>query len=165
MERNDPQKPCCEARSPEQRILRDLGYFGFFLHLHHGGRSGKQHILVRLLAAGGTMAQRELQESSPITSASLSELLAKLEGEGLVTRLRSQTDRRQLTIALTEPGRAKAREVVEARRAFEQCAVSCLTPEEVDDLADKLDRLADHWRALEKEKAPKKKGEAACGKN
>lgn len=147
----------------EQRILHDLGYFGYFLHLHHGGRSGKQHVLARLLEAGGTMAQRALQESSPIASASLSELLAKLEGEGLVTRLRSQTDRRQQTIALTEAGRARAREVVEERRAFERRALACLTEDEVDDLADKLDRLAAHWRELGAEHATKK-GEAACNK-
>ncbi|WP_455137840.1 MarR family winged helix-turn-helix transcriptional regulator [Thermophilibacter sp.] len=149
--------------SVEQRILHDLGYFGFFLHLHRGGRSGKQPVLVRLLAAGGTMPQRELQESLPITSASLSELLAKLEAEGLVTRLRSRTDRRQQTIALTEAGRARAREAVEGRRAFERRALACLTEEEVADLADKLDRLAAHWRALEAEHTTKK-GEAACNK-
>ena len=153
-----------DTERPGRRILHDLGYFGYFLHLHRGGRSGKQHVLVRLLKSGGTMAQRDLQETSPITSASLSEILAKLEGEGLVTRLRSETDRRQQTIALTSAGEARAREVVATRKAFDERALACLTDDEVADLADKLDRLAAHWHDLEVEQEMKKKGEAPCSK-
>lgn len=154
-----------EPETPGLRILHDLGYFGYFLHMHRGGRSGKQHVLVWLLKSGGTMAQRDLQEASPITSASLSEILTKLEGEGLVTRLRSETDRRQQTIALTEAGEAKAREAVSVRRAFDERALACLTEEEVTDLADKLDRLADHWHDLEVEHERKRKEEDACSKS
>lgn len=150
---------------PGLRILHDLGYFGYFLHLHRGGRSGKQHVLVWLLKSGGTMAQRDLQENSPITSASLSEILAKLESEGLVTRLRSETDRRQQTIALTGTGRVKAHEVVSSRRAFDERALSCFTDEEVADLADKLDRLAAHWYDLETEMERKRKEEGVCNRS
>ena len=68
--------------SAELQILRRLGYFGYYLHQHWGGRNGKQHILVELLAHDGRMTQRDLQEASCITSASLSEVVAKLEAEG-----------------------------------------------------------------------------------
>lgn len=150
---------------PGRRILHALGYFGYYLHLHRGGRSGKQHVLARLLKDGGTMAQRELQGTSPITSASLSEILAKLEGEGLVTRLRSETDRRQQTIALTPAGEARAREVVASRRTFDERALSCFSDEEIADLADKLDRLVMHWQSLEAELETKRKEEGACNKS
>ena len=61
--------------------MRDLGYFGHFLRLHAGGRSGKQRMLERILREGGTISQRELQDTVPISSAAVSEVLAKLEFE------------------------------------------------------------------------------------
>lgn len=148
-------------QTPVRRILRDLGYFGYFLHQHRGGRSGKQHLLVALYKSGSMMTQRDLQFFSRIASGSLSELLAKLEAEGLITRLRSEADRRQLTITLTPAGEARAREVLRSWDEFDETAMACLEDDEVSQLADTLDRLADHWQRLEEER----KGEAACGKN
>ena len=86
----------------ELQILRKLGYFGYYLHTHWGGRNGKQHILVELLAHDGRMTQRDLQEASCITSASLSEVVAKLEAEGLILRERSETDRREYYLRPTK---------------------------------------------------------------
>ena len=135
--------------STEMRILRNFGYFGYYLHMHWGGRNGKQHILVELLAHEGRMTQRDLQEASCITSASLSEVIAKLEAEGLVTRERSETDRRQLTVTLTPEGDLRAREVVRTRNEFERRAFDCLTDEETQGLVALLDRVAARWGELE----------------
>ena len=133
----------------ERRILRSFGYFGYYLHVHWGGRNGKQHILVELLSHGGTMTQRDLQEASCITSASLSEVISKLEAEGLVARERSETDRRQLTVTLTEEGLRRAREIVRTRAEFEARAFDCLEPSERERLADTLDLVAARWLELE----------------
>lgn len=108
-----------DAPSIETRIMRSFGYFGYYLHQHWGGRNGKQHILVELLAHGNQMTQRDLQEASCITSASLSEVIAKLEAEGLLARERSETDRRQLTVTLTPEGERRAHEVVRTRAEFD----------------------------------------------
>ncbi|WP_353653005.1 MarR family winged helix-turn-helix transcriptional regulator [Olsenella uli] len=140
------------GQSTEMRILRNLGYFGYYLHVHWGGRNGKQHILIELHAHDGQMTQRDLQEASCITSASLSEVIAKLEAEGLVTRERSETDRRQLTVTLTEEGSARAREVIRTRAEFERAAFDCLSPEETARLASTLDRVAARWMEIEAEK-------------
>ena len=141
-----------EAPSRETRIMRNFGYFGYYLHMHWGGRNGKQHILVELLAHDGEMTQRDLQEASCITSASLSEVIAKLEAEELVTRERSETDRRQLTVTLTPEGEHKAREVIRTRAEFERLAFECLSEDEKDELVSMLDRLAASWMELEKDK-------------
>ena len=103
-----PEEPN-ETVSLARRVLHNLGYFGHFLHIHAGGRSGQQHILVKLYKSGNHMTQRELQEQSCISSASLSEVLAKLEGAGLIERTRSDEDRRQLDIELTDLGTDHAR--------------------------------------------------------
>ena len=147
--------------SAELQILRRLGYFGYYLHTHWGGRNGKQHILVELLAHDGCMTQRDLQEASCITSASLSEVVTKLEAEGLLSRERSETDRRQLTLTLTDEGRRRARNFIESRREFERLAFDCLTPEERDHLLETLDRVAGRWEEIEAQG----REEAACSSN
>lgn len=141
-----------ETPSKEMRIMRNFGYFGYYLHMHWGGRNGKQHILVELLAHDGEMTQRDLQEVSCITSASLSEVIAKLEAEGLVTRERSETDRRQLTVTLTPEGEHRAHEVIRTRAEFEKRAFDCLGEDEKSELVAVLDRLAARWMELEKDK-------------
>ena len=132
-----------------RRLLHDLGFFGHYLHVHAGGRSGKQHTLVKLLKCGGTMSQRELLENSCISSASVSEVTAKLEAEGLITRTRSDSDRRQLMRALTEAGVDRAEQSLAAKRAFEQRAFSCLTEKERAELLGLLDRIHTHWNTIE----------------
>ena len=137
-----------------RHVLHDLGLFGHYLHLHAGGRSGQQHILVKLHKSGGHMTQRDLQEAAGISSASISEVLSKLECAGLITRTRSDEDRRQLDIALTQEGTTRAEELIERRREFERQCLSCLSEQEQEQLVTLLDRLAEHWRGLE--------GEGAC---
>lgn len=134
-----------------RHVLHDLGFFGHYLHIHAGGRSGQQHILVKLHKSGGHLTQRELQESGGISSASISEVLSKLECAGLVSKTRSDEDRRQLEITLTPAGVARAEELIERRREFEGQCLACLTPDEQEQLVSLLDRLAEHWRGLEGE--------------
>lgn len=140
---------------PNRRLLHDLGYFGHYLHLHAGGRGGKQFVIISLVLHGGEMSQRDLLEHACISSASLSEVLAKLEAEGLVTRTKTEEDRRLLAVALTEAGREKAEEVLEYKNRFEEESFACFDEQERTQLLDYLDRLVKHWRTLEeKEEVP-----------
>ena len=146
-----------ETRQDEEplsrRILHDLGFFGHYLHVHAGGRSGKQHILAKLHQAGGKLSQRELQERSHISSAALSEVLSKLEMEGLVTRSRSDEDRRQMDITLTEEGVTQAIMRKREFEAFESEGLSCLSEDERIHLLEMLDRLAELWRGMDGKEA------------
>ena len=107
---------CCEKHcaqdertetpeTPERRVLHDIGFFGHFIYTRRGGRGGKQHVLKTLYYADGQMTQRVLLEKTKTTSASLSEVVGKLESAGLVERERSEADRRQLVVRLTDEGR------------------------------------------------------------
>lgn len=153
--------PETESPSVRMRILRNFGYFGYYLHMHWGGRNGKQHILVELLAHDGQMTQRDLQDASCITSASLSEVISKLEAEGLVSRERSETDRRQLTVTLTPEGEARAHEVMLSRIEFERRAFACFSEEETEKLLEMLDRLSICWKEIEEEQ----KGDTSCNRS
>ncbi len=132
-----------------RRLLHDLGYFGHFLHVHAGGRNGKQHILAVLFQNDGHMAQSDLAKQSCVTSAALSEVIAKLEAEGLIIRTRSASDGRSLDIELTQAGADKAAEIISAKLRFEEEAFACLSDDEVEQLSDMISRLAAHWAEID----------------
>lgn len=140
--------PLSELPLP-RHVLYNLGFFGHYLHMHAGGRSGQQHVLVKLFKSEGHLTQRELQESAGISSASVSEVLAKLECAGLIARQRSNEDRRQMDIKLTDAGRARAEDYIEEHRHFEARCLACLSTKEQEQLVAMLDRLVEHWKALE----------------
>lgn len=139
--------------STTRRVLHDFGYFGHFMHVNAGGRGGKQYVLVVLAKHDGRMTQRSLQEVVRISSPALSEVLAKLENEGLVERARCEQDRRAQEITLTPEGAERAEQVMRKRAAFETEALDCLTSEEAAQLADLLDRVAAHWQTFEPKEA------------
>ena len=139
-----------------RRLLQNLGYFGHFLHVHAGGRNGKPHTLVALYQHDGHMTQSELAKQSCVSSAALSEVIAKLEAEGFITRKRSETDGRSLDIKLTDLGTDKAQHYISNKLRFEEEAFECLSEDECEELLITLDRIASHWQAIdarEKEEA------------
>lgn len=132
-----------------REILHDLGFFGHYLHMHTGGRGGKQFMLATLHKNGGHLTQRELLDRTNISPAALSEVLAKLEGEELIVREPCTHDRRQLLIELTPQGEVCAARMCAEREQFEEEALACLTIEEQEQLKVLLDKLAVHWRHME----------------
>lgn len=143
---SDPSRQLHDhASTPETEVLHDMGFFGHFLYWHAGGRGGKNVILGRLLAHDGRLPQRELLERSHISSAALSEVLSKLEAKGLITRTRSEADRRQLDIVLTDEGAQTARQMLARKEAFEKDSLSVLTEDEKHELRELLKRVRDHW--------------------
>lgn len=158
---SDKQLAKCRAsETAEQQIIHLLGYFGHYIYVMRGGLGGKQHVLKTLLLQG-EMTQRELLEQLHTSSASLSEVLGKLEREGLIERGRSKADKRQLEVSLTEAGKEAAAGMVREEKEFEKTLLDVLTQEEKADLLNRLDAIFDHWRELEKQK----KEECLCKKN
>ena len=72
-------------------------------------------------------------------------MLSKLEAEGLITRTRSEVDRRQLDIVLTDEGAQTARQMLARKEAFAKDSLSVLTEGEKIELRDLLKRVRDHW--------------------
>ena len=72
-----------------------------------GGQAGQGRIL-HLLLKQGTIPRRQLMEHFDVRSGSLSEVLNKLEGAGLIQRLPNPEDGREQLIALTDEGRLQA---------------------------------------------------------
>ncbi|MDO4797507.1 MAG: MarR family transcriptional regulator [Coriobacteriales bacterium] len=135
-----------------REILHDLGFFGHYLHMHAGGRGGKQFVLTNLHKNGSTLTQRELLERTNTSPAALSEVLAKLESGGLIVREPYEHDKRQLQIELTQEGEVCAAQMFEQREQFEQRALACLSADEQAQLKELLERLIEHWNHLDEEK-------------
>lgn len=110
-----------------------------------GKRRGQGRIL-HILYQRGEMSQQELQELLGVQAGSLSEIAAKLEDRGLITRVRSEQDRRKVYLSITEKGRdiaAQSGEEHILRRRAE--LFSALTPEEQNTLESLLDKLSADW--------------------
>ncbi|MBR3383833.1 MAG: MarR family transcriptional regulator [Atopobiaceae bacterium] len=148
--------------STEQKVLFDLGFFGRYLHYAAGGRSGQKRIITYLACHDGHMTQRELQETLDIKSGSLSEVLAKVEADGLIERTRSQEDRRLQEVRLTARGREQAKAYVEDRERFEAASLACLTDDERGQLLSLLDRVTDHWKSIAQSACASPSNEGVC---
>lgn len=108
------------------------------MNMHHG----KGRILSVLLRREG-ITQKELSEHLAIRPQSLSDSLARLEEEGLICRERSETDKRELRLYLTETGKSHAEEIRRKRAEHAEEFFSVLTKEEIKTLGTLLQKLAD----------------------
>ena len=104
-------------------------------HEHGRGR------LMGLLNDEGEMNQCGIASRLGIRPQSLSELIVKMESDGLISRRQSDEDKRSIIVSLTDKGRAR---VENFRSAHRQNAVDFLSPlsdNEKKELADMLKRL------------------------
>lgn len=110
-----------------------------------GKRRGQGRIL-RTLCQRGDMPQKELQELLGIQAGSMSEIAAKLEDKGLITRVRSEADRRKVSLSITEKGRERVSQSDEEHILRHRAELfSALTGEEQHTLETLLDKLSADW--------------------
>ena len=91
----------------------------------------------------GPMSQSRLAELLDIRPQSLSELLVKMEGDGLIARTQSSEDRRQIIVSLTEEGSCRVAAFREMHRRHAEAFLAPLTAEEKITLAALLKKLTD----------------------
>ena len=110
-----------------------------------GELSAAQYELLFNLAGGGARSARELADAATLTAATTTQMLESLEAHGLVSRLRSDQDKRVVLNALTDRGR----QVVEEHRARVEpkwrAALGEFSDEQLLTAAAVLDRLARHF--------------------
>jgi DNA-binding MarR family transcriptional regulator len=153
-ETREPE-PCSDERLVY--LFRHAAKWLWRVHRHHGGghHGHAQGHVLSILGETGSLGQRELQEMLHIRSASLSELLIKLEKNGAIVRRRSEKDRRHFLLQLTEQGRAELAEHRRRQRESIKPLFSVLSEAERESLAVLLTRLVDAWEAEERQREGK----------
>ncbi len=122
--------------------FRDINHV---MHALYEGRGSQKGILITLLEVGA-VTQRELTRRLGIQPGSVSEVLAKLEKNGLILRTENPQDRRTTDITLTDQGRLLAQEAAGRRKKRHEEMFSCLTEEEKDALLVLLGKVNEDWR-------------------
>ena len=103
------------------------------------GLTYPQYLVMMVLWEQDRLSVSEIGERLFLDSATLTPLLKRLEGMGLVLRQRSRPDERHVEVTLTESGRA-LREQAEKVPEAVLCASQC-SPEELVQLRDELHGL------------------------
>lgn len=146
MRGGDHGRRCChEPHMDRDDLAGKFEQCGRLLSHCLGKRRGQGRIL-RTLCQRGEMPQKELQELLGIQAGSMSEIAAKLEDKGLIVRVRSEEDRRKVSLSITEQGRAEAAQGDEAHILLRRAELfSALTSEERGTLESLLDKLSADW--------------------
>jgi len=107
------------------------------------GLTYPQYIVLLVLWEGDDLTVSQLGDRLQLTSATLTPLLKRMEGAGLVYRHRSTVDERKVTVSLTAAGTALKSEVSPITEA-----VTCAASESAEDLEDLVARLTELRRQL-----------------
>lgn len=114
----------------------------------HGGKPPlppAQSRLLRLLAALGPAGQRDLAARLDIRSASLSELLAKLEKAAWIRRRPNENDKRAIDVELTEEGENMLQNMGNEHVEMAEEVFGALSEEELRQLHGLLGKLIGDW--------------------
>ena len=104
--------------------------------------------LLKCIEQNSGVSSRELCELLDLRPSSLSELLARSETAGLLTRTPDETDRRIQHVTLTERGHEIISLMEEARQADYQRKTSCFTAAEAHQFCELSRRLSSHLESI-----------------
>ncbi|WP_030811022.1 MarR family winged helix-turn-helix transcriptional regulator [Streptomyces sp. NRRL F-2799] len=113
------------------------------------GLTYPQYLVMLVLWERGALPVKQLGEHLRLDSGTLSPLLKRLEGAGLVRRERSASDERSVRVTLTAEGVALRERALEVPRRI--AAATGADPAEIGELRDRLDRLTDALDAAVRE--------------
>jgi DNA-binding MarR family transcriptional regulator len=112
------------------------------------GISLAQSRLLRVLARDGALPAGRLAARLGISAASGTQLIDGLESRGLLERVRSDNDRRSVTIELTAAGQGRAVHAREQQRRLFESALGDLSAAELEAGVDVLRRCAAYLDSL-----------------
>jgi DNA-binding MarR family transcriptional regulator len=98
---------------------------------HEHGHYRGQYRLLRLIVENDGVIQRDLAEMMDMRPSSMTEILSRLEGMGLIRREPDEKDQRAVRVCLTDEGRAMAEEAAGATEGLVGEMLQGMTEEEV----------------------------------
>jgi len=106
--------------------------------------------ILRVLREQGSSPMNRFRAETMLSQPSITGLVDKLEERGLVERVRSREDRREVLIAITAKGNQTYSKGMDLHRQFVEKAFSALEAEEARSLVSLLKKLADASDAVVK---------------
>ena len=125
-------------------LMRQIRRCSHLLY-HKFSLNYSQNRILLTLQREGAMTQKALMCRLQIQPGSLSEVLAKVEGAGLVERRRCEDDRRNFEIRLTDEGVKHAEAFEQDREDMAALLFETLGDEEKQLLSATLLKLHAHW--------------------
>ena len=116
----------------------------------YSGLQGNGKILY-MLEHWGEMSQKELAGRLGIRPQSLTAALLKLEQAGYISRRRSEKDKREQFVSITELGYERGREMRRIRERVVGEMFGCLSSEEKEVLSSLLGRIIDRFQEAQEE--------------
>ena len=110
-----------------------------------GGSAGR---LLACIAENPDVSSRDLCEILDLRPSSLSEMLARAESGGWITRTVDEADRRIQRVNLSPKGKAFIAEMEAAREKDAQRKTACFTEEEKAQFCALCNRLSEHLESL-----------------
>lgn len=129
-----------EGESIKDELLSVIEQCGHRLHHRKGGKHGQKRIL-RILDADSPMTQKDLQERLQIQAGSMSEIIAKLENNGLVKKNRDEHDKRKAVLVITESGHNKVIEELESEAASKRHLLDSFSDDECEEFLRLMNKL------------------------
>ncbi|GAB5099732.1 MULTISPECIES: MarR family winged helix-turn-helix transcriptional regulator [unclassified Caballeronia] len=105
------------------------------------GITGTQASIMFMLAVGKCATAADIAREYGIDASAVTRLIDRLEKRGLLSRVRSEADRRVVRLALTEDGRVMAEQVPAIFTSVLDNLLAGFTPEEVGFLKSMLRRV------------------------
>ena len=133
-----------DQQDSSDELFRLMQACGHILYHSGSGKTGQGRIL-HILDYQQSVSQKDLQTMLDIKSGSISELLSKLEREGLIRREKDEKDRRRVIVTMTEAGRAHAQQFHAQNQEKDRFAV--LNREQREQLKELLELLLEDWRS------------------
>jgi len=117
--------------------------------LDSSGLTNAQWVPLFKLSTGSASTAAELARECSLDAGGMTRLLDRLEGKGLVRRVRSVDDRRVVNLELTEEGRIAARKIPEVLCGVQNACLRGFTPDEFQQLKALLRRILDNASVLQ----------------
>jgi len=136
-----------------RRIIRAVDLHSRKLVSSHG-LTGPQALLLTEITRSGPLTGSELASRVSLSQATVTDVVKRLEGRGLLTRERSETDKRRFLLRTTEQGALLVRQSVPLlQERFQQRLVGLQDWEQTQLLAS-LQRIAELMNAEDLDAAP-----------
>ena len=136
-----------------RRIIRAVDQHSRNLVSSHG-LTGPQALLLTEIARGGALTGSELAARVSLSPATVTDVVKRLEVRGLLTKERSETDKRRIILSATEEGALLVRQSVPLLQERFQHRLASLQDWERMQLLSSLQRIAELMNAEDLDAAP-----------